>query len=190
MVRPTRRRLLAGASTSLFAAVAGCVTGSDGDGTFTTVTRSTTTTTSTDTETTTSTEGPTTTTTEEPTATEEPTTTATEKPTATTTEESTTTAEPEPAVVVSVGSGGSTRFDPEEATVSVGDVVEWRWDSDGHNVVVESQPSNASWSGTGDAGTTFDEGYVYAHRFEVAGSYEYECYPHQNLGMAGSVVVE
>jgi len=208
MDRPTRRRLLAGASTSLFAAVAGCLTGGDGDGTLTTVERPASTTESTDTRTrTTRTEEPTTAepataTTEEPTTatTEEPTTaestaTTTEEPTtaestAATTEEPTTTAAPEPAVVVAVGPGGATRFEPEEATVSVGAVVEWRWESDGHNVVVERQPSGGDWSGTGDAGTTFDDGYVHSHRFDVAGTYEYVCYPHQNLGMVGSVVVE
>lgn len=189
MDRPTRRRLLAGASTSLFAAVAGCLTG-DGADTRTTATRTTrrpTTTATTEDRTTTATDESTTATT----TTEEPATTTTAEPTSTTAEPTTTTtADPEPAVVVAVGPGGATRFDPEETTVSVGDVVEWRWDSDGHNVVLESQPSGADWSGTGDAGTTFDEGYVYSHRFDVAGTYEYECYPHQNLGMVGTVVVE
>lgn len=92
---------------------------------------------------------------------------------------------------VVVGPDGKNVFDPESVTVSVGDTVTWTWDSDTHNVVVESQPEGANWGGTsGGATETYDQGHEYSHTFDTAGTYEYYCNPHRGLGMEGEVVVE
>jgi plastocyanin len=92
---------------------------------------------------------------------------------------------------VVVGPDGTNVFDSDSLTVAVGETVTWTWDSNTHNVVVESQPDGADWSGTdGGATETYDEGYEYTHTFDTAGTYEYYCSPHRGLGMEGEVVVE
>jgi len=90
---------------------------------------------------------------------------------------------------VTVGPGGNLVFEPAEVYVAPGDTVKWVWDSDGHNVVPESQPDGADWGGTGSASELFDSGYEYEHTFETLGTYEYVCTPHAQAGMVGSVVV-
>jgi len=92
---------------------------------------------------------------------------------------------------VAVGPDGRLVYDPEELTVSTGETVEWVWESDTHNIVVDSRPDGADWGGTeGDEATLYDEGHTYAFTFETAGTYEYFCQPHRSAGMEGSVVVE
>lgn len=92
---------------------------------------------------------------------------------------------------VVVGPDGNLVFDPAELTVDVGTTVTWTWDSDIHNVVVESQPEGASWDGTeGGESETYDTGHEYEFTFETAGTYEYYCSPHRSAGMTGTVVVE
>jgi len=88
---------------------------------------------------------------------------------------------------VIVGPGGDFTFDPEELTVSTGTTVTFEWDSNFHNVVPTSQPSDADWSGETD---TFDSGHTYEYTFEVAGTYEYVCEPHEGSGMTGTIIVE
>lgn len=173
----TRRRVLATTGTALATGLAGCSTGGeettagdgdDGDdgsdgGAETTS------------EATTSEEPATETTTgEEPTTTSEPETSS-----------------PEDAVAITVGPGGDFSFSPTSEQVSVGDTVEWTWGSAGHNIVVASQPDDADWEGTeGGAGTTYGTGHTHSHTFEVPGTYEYYCAPHQGAGMTGKIVVE
>lgn len=94
------------------------------------------------------------------------------------------------AKTVTVGPGGNLVFDPETVYVAPGQTVEWVWDSDGHNVEVESQPDEANWEGTpGGASQLYDTGYSYTHTFETLGTYEYVCTPHAQAGMVGSVIV-
>jgi len=88
---------------------------------------------------------------------------------------------------VIVGPGGDFTFDPEELTVSTGTTVTFDWDSNFHNVVPTSQPDDADWSGETE---TFDKGHTYEYTFEVAGTYEYVCEPHEGSGMVGTIVVE
>ncbi|WP_439026256.1 plastocyanin/azurin family copper-binding protein [Haloarchaeobius sp. DT45] len=100
------------------------------------------------------------------------------------------TATQEPGTVA-VGPGGNFVFTPEEITVSTGETVTWQWESDNHNVVVESQPDGADWPGTAGGETkVYDKGHTYEYTFEVPGTYEYYCSPHRNVGMVGTVVVE
>jgi len=95
-----------------------------------------------------------------------------------------------PTETVVVGPGGELVFDPESLEIAVGTTVEFEWDSNGHNVVVDSQPEGASWEGTeGGADTLYDTGYTYSHTFETTGTYEYVCAPHRAQDMVGTIEV-
>jgi plastocyanin len=91
---------------------------------------------------------------------------------------------------VKVGPGGQLVFDPDSLQVTPGTTVKWTWESDNHNVVVESQPDGADWKGTeGAPSKTYNTGHTYSHTFETKGTYEYFCQPHKTAGMTGSVEV-
>lgn len=156
-----RRTLLRTIGVAPIAAVAGCGDGGDSDGSSPTPTTQ-----PSDTET--------------PTPTE--TQTATETPTPTSTS-------PDVAQVVDVG-GEGLRFAPDSFQISVGDSVLWEWNGSGHNVVPDSIPDGAAWSGSeGGPGTTYDAGHEYRYTFEVPGEYTYYCAPHRSAGMTGSFSV-
>jgi len=92
-------------------------------------------------------------------------------------------------VSVEVGveaNGGPYGFGPAAVRVDPGTTVNFEWVSDTHNVLVESQPSDAGWSG--DEAIN-NEGYSYSHTFETEGVYLYYCNPHLTMGMKGAVVV-
>jgi len=117
------------------------------------------------------------------TETETPTETATDEPTAT----------PEADMTVTVGPGGSLRFDPESFTISAGDTVHWVWDSAGHNLKYndDAVPDGTSWTGTeGSRTTTYGSDHVHSNTFETTGTYDYYCVPHRGSGMRGSFTVE
>ncbi|WP_332897202.1 cupredoxin domain-containing protein [Haladaptatus sp. CMSO5] len=171
-----RRTLLKrGVTVASLSFLAGC----SGGGGEETTTTATTTTSETTTETTTAQE----------TTTTEATTTTSE----TTTEATTTTAEQTPvqsAITITVGQGGNLRFSPTRASVKVGGEVTWTWDSSGHNVRPRSQPDGANWEGTpGGDGTTYSKGEEFSFTFDVPGTYEYYCAPHQSFGMEGILEV-
>jgi len=98
-----------------------------------------------------------------------------------------------PTETVVVGPDGNLVFRPgtdEALQITPGTTVEFVWESDNHNVVVESQPDDADWQGTpGAPDETYDTGYTYTHTFDVLGSYEYVCEPHRSAGMVGTVEV-
>lgn len=96
-------------------------------------------------------------------------------------------------------------FAPEEITVSTGETVRWgNPGSRGHSVTAyeEAIPEDADYFASGgfDAESAAREGYpqdgnvqsgeTYAHTFEVAGTYDYFCIPHERVAMVGRVVVE
>jgi len=92
-------------------------------------------------------------------------------------------------VTVEVGTdanGGSFGFGPAAVRVSPGTTVNFEWVSNTHNVVVQSQPEGADWSGDEEIN---NEGYSYSHTFETPGVYTYYCNPHLTAGMKGAVVV-
>lgn len=92
---------------------------------------------------------------------------------------------------VTVGPDGNLTFEPSELTVKTGTTVSWSWDSDRHNIMVESQPQGANWKGTdGGESKLYNTGYDYEFTFETPGTYEYYCAPHRSAGMVGTVVVE
>lgn len=100
-----------------------------------------------------------------------------------------------------------TAFTPPQVTVSVGDEVVWRnTSSRGHTVTAyeDSIPDGATYFASGgydteaaareafrtELGGRIDGGDSYSHAFEVPGTYEYVCIPHEQAGMVGTVVVE
>ena len=101
--------------------------------------------------------------------------------------ESTGTPPSDPDQRVAVGANGL-NFEPEAFEISAGDTVLWEWEGSGHNIAVESQPSDADWPGE-DEEFGYSEGHTHFHTFEVAGDYEYFCEPHQSNGMEGRFTV-
>ena len=101
--------------------------------------------------------------------------------------ESTETPPSNPDQRVAVGANGL-NFEPEAFEISAGDTVLWEWEGSGHNIAVESQPSDADWPGE-DEEFGYSDGHTHSYTFEVAGSYEYICEPHQSNGMEGGFTV-
>ncbi|MBB6645810.1 plastocyanin/azurin family copper-binding protein [Halobellus ruber] len=90
---------------------------------------------------------------------------------------------------VTVGPGGSLVFSPgtdEPLQIAPGTTVEFVWESNNHNIVVDSQPEGAGWEGHEPLENS---GFTYEHTFETLGTYEYYCDPHQTAGMVGSIEV-
>lgn len=95
-------------------------------------------------------------------------------------------------------------FAPETITVAVGDTVTWdNASGEQHTVTAEgdSLPDGADYFASGEASSEEDAnddlsasfvgpGESYSHTFETPGTYRYYCIPHQEAGMAGTVVVE
>jgi plastocyanin len=98
-----------------------------------------------------------------------------------------------PTETVAVGPGNSLVYTPgtnEPLRIAPGTTVEFVWESNNHNIVVDSQPEGASWPGTpGAPDATYDSGYTYSYTFETLGTYEYACEPHRQSGMVGTIEV-
>lgn len=119
-------------------------------------------------------------------------TTAQESPTPTPDGEGTATGTPDDA------DGGATvevslvdfAFEPgtdDPLVIPPGTTVHFVWETSTHNIVVESQPDEASWDGHE---TIEDSGFEYEHTFDVTGDYEFYCQPHRGQGMVGEITVE
>jgi len=91
-------------------------------------------------------------------------------------------------------------FSPSTTSIHAGDSVVWTWgvDFDGHNVVSTSTPY--AWlfpSPDGGPGTTNDQNDVnvryspfsFTNTFTTTGSFPYECTPHVEAGMVGTISV-
>ncbi|MFC6732216.1 MULTISPECIES: plastocyanin/azurin family copper-binding protein [unclassified Haladaptatus] len=90
---------------------------------------------------------------------------------------------------VTVGPGGDLVFTPgtdEPLYASPGTTVTFVWESDNHNIVVDSQPDGANWGGHEPLENS---GFEYEHTFETTGTYAYHCQPHQASGMVGEIIV-
>lgn len=74
----------------------------------------------------------------------------------------------------------------EPLYITPGTTVEFVWQTDNHNINVDSQPEEANWEGVEE---TFDTGHTYSHTFTVTGEYHYWCDPHRGLGMVADIVV-
>ena len=91
---------------------------------------------------------------------------------------------------VIVGPGGSLVYEPADLEIAVGTTVNFVWESDNHNIVVENQPDDANWEGTeGPASKTYDTGHEYSFTFNTTGDYDYFCQPHVGAGMEASISV-
>jgi plastocyanin len=92
---------------------------------------------------------------------------------------------------ISVGADGDFVFEPgTERPVSVppGTQVTFVWESDNHNVYMETMPEDAGW--TNEDGVVFNAGHERTHTFDVPGRYEFVCQPHESLGEQGVLLVE
>jgi plastocyanin len=97
----------------------------------------------------------------------------------------------------------SSRFEPTEFEVSVGDTVVWgNTGSRGHSVTAyeDGLPAGADYFASGDfeTETAARDGYpqgnvpsgeTYEYTFETPGEYPYFCIPHERGGMVGTIVV-
>ncbi|MEF8818623.1 MAG: plastocyanin/azurin family copper-binding protein [Haloferacaceae archaeon] len=98
-------------------------------------------------------------------------------------------------------------FDPSAVTVSAGETVVWRNTSTrAHSVTAyeDAIPDGADYFASGgfESETAARDGWAngltgnvtsgdeFTHRFELPGTYEYFCIPHERSGMVGRVVVE
>ncbi|WP_311172838.1 plastocyanin/azurin family copper-binding protein [Halobellus ordinarius] len=99
-------------------------------------------------------------------------------------------------------------FDPDSITIAPGDTVIWETvGTIGHSVTayedeipeeadyfasggfdVESDARSAYSAGDPESGDV-PQGETYRHTFEVEGTYEYFCIPHESVGMLGTVEV-
>ena len=80
-------------------------------------------------------------------------------------------------------------FEPgtdEPAHITPGTTVDFVWQTPTHNIVVDSQPDGSDWAGHEPIE---DAGFEVSHTFEVEGTYEFHCAPHQSLGMEGTIEV-
>jgi plastocyanin len=87
---------------------------------------------------------------------------------------------------VLVGPDTQNVFEPSSLDISVGTEVTFVWESSGHSLLVDSQPDSADWGGVPETKST---DYEHTHVFEVAGTYDYYCEPHQTFGMEGTITV-
>jgi len=71
--------------------------------------------------------------------------------------------------------------------ITSGTTVKFVWESDTHNIYVDSQSEGANWQGREAIENT---GFTYEHTFEIKGTYHYWCEPHKGLGMIADIVVE
>jgi len=98
-------------------------------------------------------------------------------------------------------------YDPAELTVGVGETVVWEnTSSRGHTVTAyeDGIPEDAAYFASGEFeseaaareawgdgfGGRLTTGDRFSHAFEVPGTYDYVCIPHEQGGMVGRVVVE
>lgn len=98
-------------------------------------------------------------------------------------------------------------YTPQEITVTVGESVVWQnTSSRGHTVTAYESgiPDEASFFATGgyetedaareafrnDLGGLIDGGETWEYTFDIPGTYEYLCIPHEQQGMIGTVIVE
>jgi plastocyanin len=95
------------------------------------------------------------------------------------------------------GGGGTTQqvdlvdyaYEPgtdDALQIRPGTTVEFVWQTDTHNINIDSKPEGSDWEGVM---SIENSGYTHTHTFETLGTYEFHCDPHINLGMVGSIEV-
>ncbi len=78
-------------------------------------------------------------------------------------------------------------YDPQDVTINVGDTIRWTNVQGAHNVngTQGTFPDNPESFGNNVAGP----GWEFIHVFTTPGEYDYQCDPHVNFGMVGTVTV-
>ena len=78
------------------------------------------------------------------------------------------------------------KFTPKDLKISVGDTVEWKNTDGFHNVnaTQATYPMNPE-----SFGNSTGVGWTYIHVFTASGKYDYQCDPHVEFGMIGTVEV-
>ena len=76
-------------------------------------------------------------------------------------------------------------FTPASVTIHRGDTVQWTWSSSGHS---STSGSSCSPNGLWDSGL-INQGSIFSHTFNTAGSFPYYCTAHCSFGMVGMVTV-
>lgn len=71
--------------------------------------------------------------------------------------------------------------------ITPGTTVRFVWITDTHNIVLLDQPEESEWDGVEEI---YDAGHEYEFTFEVEGTYEFVCVPHEGLGMFGTIIVD
>lgn len=78
-----------------------------------------------------------------------------------------------------------TSFSPDDVTIAPGTTVRWVAANGVHTVTPDDPGQSGVWADRGlSAGQSFE------HTFDVTGTFDYHCEPHQSLGMVGRIVVE
>ncbi|MDS0280123.1 plastocyanin/azurin family copper-binding protein [Halomicroarcula sp. S1AR25-4] len=100
---------------------------------------------------------------------------------------------------------GDLRFDPAEVTIDPGQQVTWVNESGVPHTASayeEAIPNEASYFASGgyeseqavrqstSARGFLERGETYSYTFDVTGTYQYFCLPHEESGMVGRVIVE
>ncbi|KAJ0070757.1 plastocyanin/azurin family copper-binding protein, partial [Bacillus altitudinis] len=88
---------------------------------------------------------------------------------------------------VVVAPGSKDIFDPVSLTINVGDTVQWTFQEDFHTVT-SSTGNGCSSSGLFDSGV-LNTGNKFSFTFKNAGTFNYMCLPHCEMGTKGVVVV-
>lgn len=80
---------------------------------------------------------------------------------------------------------GSNTFEPATVTVKVGQTVRWNWTGGSHDVIsgTSCSPDGKFSSGPVQTSGSFE------HQFDAAGTFDYYCTPHCDMGMVGKVIV-
>ena len=86
------------------------------------------------------------------------------------------------ATVVEIQVGG-TSFSPANVTIAPGTTVRWVWNNGSHTV---TPTGHSEWTSTALNATT----QTFEHTFNVNGTFNYHCIPHQSLGMDGVITVQ
>lgn len=90
---------------------------------------------------------------------------------------------------VTVGASG-VRFSPPDATVKVGEPVNFIWTGFlPHDVVQSAGPDCMKMSGGFNSGIKFGSG-AFTWSFKTPGVYYYYCTPHCAIGMKGKITVD
>ena len=74
----------------------------------------------------------------------------------------------------------------EPARIAPGTTVNFVWQTPSHNIAIDSKPDASDWEGHEPIENT---GFETSHTFEVEGTYEFHCAPHESLGMVGTIEV-